>query len=106
MCARRFVATLPRGTPVACRRGMPCSHPAFALSDPALDETIEALAETKRFGAFDLAYALSAMNAAEVTGEDPARPATDDDPTLELPAPTVPRGTPSPLGDELPAALW
>jgi hypothetical protein len=101
---------------------MPRCHAALAISD-FLSSDNDAPPPTKRFGARDLATALAAMDLADPRDDDPTltvagaehrrfvanafrthcaatRPLTDDDPTLEAPAPVLPPGIPSPLGDE------
>lgn len=68
---------------------------ALAVSpvDPSSDyaitnEMVEPPPSTKRFAAGDLACALAAMK-------------IDDEPTINLPVPPIPPGTPSPLGDDV-----
>jgi hypothetical protein len=95
-------------------------HAALAVSDFFPDN--DAPPPTKRFGARDLAAALAAMDLVDGREEGPtllashaehrsfvvdafrshcaARPLTDDEPTLEAPAPRLPAGIPSPLGDD------
>jgi hypothetical protein len=52
---------------------------------------------TMRLGAFELAFAVASMEFA--TDED-ERPASHDEPTIEVLAPRIPPGVPSPLGDD------
>lgn len=70
----------------------PVTDTASAPGDPS-DEP----PATMRLGAFELAFAIATMEFANDEGD---RPIADDDPTIELPAPRIPAGVPSPLGDE------
>ncbi len=69
--------------------------PTAALT-PGPDDAIEAAPTTKRLSALDLARALAAME----LNEDEHRPSTDDEPTVDAPAPPIPPGVRSPLGDD------
>ncbi len=76
------------------------SHSDVAATErtplPVPDDAFEAPPSTKRFSAADLAAVVATMN-------EP-HPATDEIPTVEAPAPVIPEGIPSPLGDDEPLA--
>lgn len=108
MCVFCNVATFRAGTSIAGPPPMvminaprPCFDVATTEATPLTvsDELLEAAPPTKRLNAGDLARVVSEMN--RPTAEElETRPNTDDTPTVEAPAPAIPAGVPSPLGDD------
>lgn len=75
--------------PLAVVISGPDSHTSSSAHDAAIDDA----PPTQRLGAFELAFALAAMQ-------------VDDEPTVELPVPPLPLGIPSPLGDDAPPSSF
>jgi hypothetical protein len=108
MCASGDFAAFCDGTALARGPAMSSDHHAGVIAasvgnraSKSTKSTDEAPATT-RLNAFELAFAIAAM---ELATDEYERPASDDEPTIEVPAPGIPPGVPSPLGDDAPPSF-